>query len=256
MPGALRIDRDHAGAERKRFRWSVVVHHFQGRAAFEDVDQLVAREMGFPMTRPRKLRDTKAAVTVGGQSRAAAPSLRHGRSRGPAAENRELREFCIEIDDGGRRISRFAFRRWLCRPRIVDIELDALAGKRRRTEMRVALGRKKAVPGTLRNDVIIPALRAKLLGGPSSQTISSVAVPWPRQRWCELPGADIRKCVRDAHREVDRIAREIPGIEASGPDGGLLIFTRADQLAVDHVCLVSPVLAFAPSNLGDPPCGL
>ena len=50
MPGALRIDSQHSGAERKRLGRPVVADDFQGRSAVEDVDQLVAGEMGFPMT--------------------------------------------------------------------------------------------------------------------------------------------------------------------------------------------------------------
>jgi hypothetical protein len=49
----------------------VLAHDFQGRVAVENVNQLVAGEMGFPMTFPRELGGEKCAVAVGRQSRVA-----------------------------------------------------------------------------------------------------------------------------------------------------------------------------------------
>src|ERR1700736_2041630 len=62
--------------------------------------------------------------------------------------------------------------------RVVDIELDDLAGEGCGGHQGHALRRLKAVPSALRiTTAIIPARRAKDWGGPSSQTISKVAVP-------------------------------------------------------------------------------
>ena len=48
MPGALRIDSQHSGAEREKPGRPVVADDLQGRSAVKDVDQLVAGEMRFP----------------------------------------------------------------------------------------------------------------------------------------------------------------------------------------------------------------
>src|SRR5260370_18525389 len=104
VPRPLWNDGDHSSTERERLR-PVPAHDFQGRSAVENVNQLVAGEMGFPMTFPRELGGEKGAVAVGSQSCAASLSICHRRLRGPATEHCQLREFCIEIDDAGR----FAF---------------------------------------------------------------------------------------------------------------------------------------------------
>src|SRR6516165_1990779 len=64
VPSTLRINRDHPGADSEGLGRSVVADDFQGRSAVEDVDQLVTREMGFPVALPGKLRDAKAAIAV------------------------------------------------------------------------------------------------------------------------------------------------------------------------------------------------
>jgi len=101
------------------------------------------------MTFPRKLRDAKAAIAVLRQSCGASLSLRHRRLRDPPTKHRQLREFRVEIDDAGR--SACDYFSWLYRPRVVYIELNVVAGKRR-APGRPALRRVKAVPRTLRND--------------------------------------------------------------------------------------------------------
>src|SRR3984893_6043044 len=54
MPRTLRIDSDHSCAEREKLG-PVLAHDFQGPSAVQDVNQLVAGQMGFPMTFPREL---------------------------------------------------------------------------------------------------------------------------------------------------------------------------------------------------------
>src|SRR5207244_9479850 len=130
VPRRLWNDGDHSSAERERLR-PVLAHDFQGRSAVENVNQLVAGEMGFPMTFPRELGGEKGAVAIGSQSSAASLSIRHRRLRGPSTEHCQLREFGLEIDDAGRH-GHCSFRLAVYRPRIVDIELDMLAGNWRR----------------------------------------------------------------------------------------------------------------------------
>src|SRR4030095_6194794 len=48
VPCALRNDRERPRAQRESFGWPVLAHDFQGRAAIEDVNELVAREMALP----------------------------------------------------------------------------------------------------------------------------------------------------------------------------------------------------------------
>src|SRR6266851_3830907 len=103
------------------------------------------------MTFTCELRAGKGAVAVGRQSCGAPLSIRHRRLGGPAAEHRQLREFCVEIDDAGRS-GYCSCRLALYRPRVVDVELDMLAGKWRRVNLRRAPRRMTAVPCTLRND--------------------------------------------------------------------------------------------------------
>src|ERR687888_1672315 len=91
--------------------------------------QLVAGKMGFPMAFPGKLGDEQTTVAIGRQSCTAALAIRHRRLRGPSAEHRQLRELGVEIDDAGR--SGCCYFLWLCRPRVVDIQLNVVAGKRR-----------------------------------------------------------------------------------------------------------------------------
>src|SRR6267378_8186542 len=105
--------------------------------------------MRFPMTLPRELGGEKGAVAIGSQSSAASLSIRHRRLRGPSTEHGQLREFRVEIDDAGRPGCRHFLR--LCCPRVVDIELDVVAGKRR-APARPALCRAKAVPGPPRDN--------------------------------------------------------------------------------------------------------
>src|SRR5215469_18046345 len=163
MPGTLRINRDHPAAESEGLGWSVVADDLQSRSAVEDVDQLVSGEMGFPVTFPGKLRDVKAAIGVGRQSCGAALALRHRRLRGSAAEHRELREFRGEIDNAGR--SAWHYPLWLCRPRVIDIELDVVAGKRR-APGRPALRGAKPMPRALRNDSDHSGAELERLGRP------------------------------------------------------------------------------------------
>src|ERR1700730_12756729 len=56
VPRTLRIDSHHSCAEHERLGRPVVADNFQGRGAIEDVNQLVAGEMAFPMTFSRELR--------------------------------------------------------------------------------------------------------------------------------------------------------------------------------------------------------
>jgi len=49
VPGASRIDRDHSSAKRKRLGWPIVANELQDRRAIENVNQLVAGKMGFPV---------------------------------------------------------------------------------------------------------------------------------------------------------------------------------------------------------------
>src|SRR4029077_9797941 len=148
VPSTLRINRDHPGAESEG-SGPILAEDFQSRSTVEAVDQLVTSEMGFPMAFPGKLRDAEAAVAVRSQWRSAALAIRHRRLRGPAMEHGSLREFCVEIDDAGRSGCYYFLR--LHRPRVVDIELNVVAGKRR-APGRPALCRVKAVPRTPRND--------------------------------------------------------------------------------------------------------
>jgi len=129
VPSTLRINRNHPGAEREGLGWSVVADDFQSRSAVEDVDQLVTSEMGFPMTLPGKLRNAKAAIAVRRQTCAATLAIRHRRLRGPPAKHRQLRELGVEIDNAGRSARHVPLR--LRYPRVVDIELDVVAVKRR-----------------------------------------------------------------------------------------------------------------------------
>src|SRR5215469_604530 len=149
VPSTLWVDSNHAGAEREGPGRPAIANDFQGRGAVEDVNQFVAREMAFPMTFPGEFCDEQAAVSIGSQSSAAALSVRDRRLRGPAAEHRQLLEFRVEIDDAGRSARHDPL--WLCRPRVVDIELDVVAGKRR-APGRPALRRAKAVPRALWHD--------------------------------------------------------------------------------------------------------
>src|ERR1700730_7690796 len=107
VPRPLWNDGDHSSTERERL-WPVLAHDFQGRSAVENVNQLVAGEMGFPMTFPRKLGGEKGAVAVGSQSCGAALAIRHRRLRGPPTEHCQLRELCVEIDDAGRSALHFS----------------------------------------------------------------------------------------------------------------------------------------------------
>ena len=52
VPCTLRNDDDYSGAEIERLGWPVIAHDLQGRGAIEDVNQLVAGEMAFPMIFP------------------------------------------------------------------------------------------------------------------------------------------------------------------------------------------------------------
>src|SRR5438132_2270417 len=151
VPRTLRDDSDHSGAKPERLG-PVVAHDFQGRGAVQDVDQLVAGQMGFPMTFPRELGGEKGAVAIGSQSSAASLAIRHRRLRGPSTKHGQLREFRVEIDDTGHSPFRFSPRPALNLPRVVDIELDMLARKWRCVNLRRAFGRMTAMPCTLRND--------------------------------------------------------------------------------------------------------
>src|SRR6266436_5177437 len=113
VPRALRNHRDRPGAKCERL-WTVRAHDLHRGRTVDNVDQLVAGEMGFPMTFPGELGDEQAAVAVGRQSCAAALSIRHGRLRRPPAEHRELRELGIEIDDAGRSTLYRVCRDWAC----------------------------------------------------------------------------------------------------------------------------------------------
>src|ERR1700730_10674441 len=100
VPCTLRNDNDHSGAKRERLGRPVVAHDFQGRSAVEDMNQLVAGEMAFPMICPRGLDRQKEDVAVGSQSCDASLCLLPHRLRGPS-EHCQLREFGAEIDDAG-----------------------------------------------------------------------------------------------------------------------------------------------------------
>src|SRR5260370_30488494 len=114
----MRNDSKHACTERERLG-PVLAHDFQGRGAVEEVNQLVACEMTFPMTFARELRGSEGAVAVGGQSCGAALSIRHRRLRGPATEHGQLREFGVEIDDAG--VPVFYFCRHFLKP-LVEVK--------------------------------------------------------------------------------------------------------------------------------------
>src|SRR6516162_4813018 len=105
--------------------------------------------MGFPMTFPGKLRNAKTAIAIRRQTCAAALAIRHRRLRGPSTEHRQLRELGVEIDDA--RHSAWHYTLWLRRPRVVDIILDVVAGKRR-APGRPALCGAKAMPRALWDD--------------------------------------------------------------------------------------------------------
>ena len=68
VPCPLRDDRNRPGAKRETLGRPVVAHDFQGRAAVEDVNQLVAGEMAFPMIFPRRLDRQKEAIAIGSQA--------------------------------------------------------------------------------------------------------------------------------------------------------------------------------------------
>src|SRR3984893_8867192 len=101
VPRPLWNDGDHSSTERERL-WPVLAHDFQGRVAVENVNQLVAGDMGFPMAFPRELGGEQGAVAVGSQSSTASLAICHRRLRGSSTEHSQLREFCVEIDDAGR----------------------------------------------------------------------------------------------------------------------------------------------------------
>src|SRR5438105_13994012 len=81
VPRTLRNDGDHSSTERERLR-PVLAGDFQCRSAVEDVNKLVAGEMGFPMIFTRELDGEKGAVAVGSQSCAASLSILDRRLRG------------------------------------------------------------------------------------------------------------------------------------------------------------------------------
>src|SRR5437763_1538599 len=64
VPRPLRNDSHHSRAEQERLRRPVIAYDFQGRRAVEDMNQLVAARMGFPMIFPRELDGEKEAVAV------------------------------------------------------------------------------------------------------------------------------------------------------------------------------------------------
>src|ERR1700726_3975002 len=119
--------------------------------------------MGFPMTFPRELGGEKGAVAIGSQSSAASLSIRHRRLRGPSTEHRQLRELGIEIDDAG--CSAWHHSLWFRRPRVGDIMLDVVAGKRR-APGRPALCGAKAVPCALWDDGDHSGAELERLGRP------------------------------------------------------------------------------------------
>src|ERR1700730_12873107 len=162
VPSSLRINRDHPGAEREGLG-PILAKDFQGRSAVEDVDQLVTREMGLPMAFPRKLGDAKTAIAVGRQSSRTPLSIRHRRLRGPSTEHRQLLELGIEIDDAGCSVWHHSL--WFRRPRVVDIMLDVVAGKRR-APGRPALCGAKAVPRALWDDGDHSGAELERLGRP------------------------------------------------------------------------------------------
>src|SRR3984893_12754334 len=101
VPCTLRNDNDHSGAKREGLGRPVVAHDFQGRSAVEDVNQLVAGEMAFPMIFPRGLDGQKEAVAVGSQLCDASLAISRRRTGGPS-EHLQLGDFCVEVDDAGR----------------------------------------------------------------------------------------------------------------------------------------------------------
>src|ERR1700730_4238463 len=119
--------------------------------------------MRFPMTFSGEFGDEQTAVAVGRQTRAATLAIRHRRLRGPSAEHRQLRELRVEVDDARYSARHCPLR--LCRPRVVDIALDVVTGKRR-APARPALRRAKAVPCALRNDSDHSGLNLEGLGRP------------------------------------------------------------------------------------------
>src|SRR5215467_8732674 len=64
VPRTLRVDSDRARVERERPGRPVIANDFQGRSAVENVDQLVAGQMAFPVTFPRELGGEEAAIAV------------------------------------------------------------------------------------------------------------------------------------------------------------------------------------------------
>jgi len=96
VPRTLRNHSDHSCAEREQLG-PVLADDFRGPSAVEDVNQLVAGRMAFPMTFPRELGGEKNALAVGSQSCGATLSVRHRRLRGPSTEHCQLREFCVEM---------------------------------------------------------------------------------------------------------------------------------------------------------------
>src|SRR5713101_2181206 len=107
VPCALRNDGDRASAKLEELRRPAVAHDFQGHSAVEDVNQLVAGEMAFPMIFPRGLDGQKEAVAVGSQLCDASLAIGHRRTGGPS-EHSQLREFCVEIDYAGRSACHFS----------------------------------------------------------------------------------------------------------------------------------------------------
>ena len=95
---------ERPGAKLEELGRPVVAHDFEAHSAVEDVNQLVAGEMPFPMIFPGGLEGQKQAVAVGSQLCDASLAIRRRRTGGPP-EHCQLRDFCVEVDDAGR----FAF---------------------------------------------------------------------------------------------------------------------------------------------------
>src|SRR2546423_13381517 len=98
VPCALRNDCDHSGMKLERPGRPVVTHDFQSRSAVENVNQLVAGEMAFPMIFARRLDREKEAVAGRSQSCDASLAIRRSRIGGPS-DHLQFRDFCVEIDD-------------------------------------------------------------------------------------------------------------------------------------------------------------
>src|SRR5437762_13119730 len=118
MPRAPRIDGDHPLAKREGLG-PIIADDFQARGTVEDINQLLAGKMSFPMTLPGEFGDEQTAVAVGRQSGAAGLAIRYRRLRRPPAERRQLCELGVEIDDAGR--SGCYYFLLLCRPPVVHI---------------------------------------------------------------------------------------------------------------------------------------